>query len=1082
MVIAILGTVPAVLAAEVVGVPGPAKNPATALGEQRYIVRFVEAPVASYRGGVPGLRATAPPPGTGQRLDVDSDAARAYRNWLARQQQAHLDALSNRVRRTIRPERAHQWAINAVTVRLNPAEAAELARFEQVAHIERDRALPLTTDYGPEWIGADQLWEGISAATAGERGEGIVVGILDTGINFGHPSFAATTEDGYTHTNPLGSGNYLGWCDPENLNYDASYACNDKLIGAWDFADAAWEEESDGPEDNQGHGSHVAATVAGNPLSSATVQAPTVSLSSAISGVAPQANLIAYDVCAELCRTSDVVAALDQAIKDGVDVVNESIGIGGDIFRGAKQQAYLGVLDAGIMAVRAAGNSGPGARSVDTEPVWTASVAAASHPRAYINRLVDFSGGDDALGDITGASLTSGYGPAPIVDAADAGDAQCLDAFPAETWNGEIVICTRGEIGRVQKGDNVAAGGAGGLILVDDGSGLVADAHVLPAVHITAEDGQALRQWLATGSNHQGAIAGTTITADADTADVLAGFSSRGPLNVDVIKPDMTAPGVAILAAVAADGGNPETYGVYSGTSMASPHVAGAAALLRAIHPTWTPSEIRSALMGTALPDAVRTETLAEANPFDGGSGRIDVERAARSGLLMNESVVDFAAADPTTGGDPRTLNLPSLQDAACGRQCSWRRSVRSALGQSVDWSVSYQGDGEVAISPSSFTLGPGQERSLQIDADLSRVDQDAWQFGRLAFENQAEGVPGFTMPLAAFSASADTALEFEQTVDRAAARPGDELVYGFRIAPFFSGDYRLSDPLPEGVTLDETSLSAGMSFDAVSRTVRWSGSMDGGALVLGSTDNPPVSTYQSLADFGVDAFPVPDNMCDEGGVLINGLDFRFQGRAYSELIWSVNGALEPGRESLSAVSANNQSLPNPQLPALIAPMWTDMIVCDSGALRVAIVPLDSNEFYVFEWDQVPLFDPLANAEPLSFQVWIEKGGENFWFVYGNVILGDWDEMTVGAQFAGGSLGELLYFNGAGTLPASGDVLGGGSSVDSQNLEFSVQTDADRTGLIINEALLEDESGRSDSLRTWTQVELPLFYDRFEQP
>ncbi|MFP4209231.1 MAG: S8 family serine peptidase, partial [Wenzhouxiangella sp.] len=1056
-------------------------------GEQRYIVRFVEAPVASYRGGVPGLRATAPPPDSGQRLDVDSDAARAYRDWLDQRQQVHLDTLSNRLRRTIRPERAHQWAINAVTVRLSPAEAAELARSEQVAHIERDRAVPLTTDYGPEWIGADQLWEGISAATTGERGEGIVVGIVDSGINFGHSSFAATAEDGYTHTNPLGNGIYLGWCNPANANYDPAYACNDKVIGAWDYADASWDGESDGPEDNLGHGSHVAATVAGNPVSNATFQAPTISLGSAISGVAPRANLIAYDVCGPtlLCFTTDSVAALDQAIADGVDVINESIGIGGDTFQGAKQQAYLGVLDAGVIAVRSAGNSGPGASSVSTEPVWTSSVAAASHPRSYINRLVDFSGGDDGLGDISGASLTSGYGPAPIVDAADAGDAQCLNAFPAETWNGEIVVC-RGQFQRVQRGINVAAGGAGGLILISDGSSVFADAHVLPAVHISAEDGQLVLDWLASGSDHQAVIEGTAMVVDPNRADVLAGFSSRGPLNVDVIKPDLTAPGVAILAAVAADGDDAETYGVYSGTSMASPHVAGAAALLRAIHPTWTPTEIRAALMGTALPEVVRTETLAETSPFDAGSGRIDVERAARSGLLMNETVVNFAAADPAAGGDPRTLNLSSLQDATCGRRCGWLRSVRSALGQSVDWSVAYQGDGEVMISPSSFTLGPGQERSLQIDADLSLVEQNAWQFGRLAFETETEteGVPGFTVPLAAFSASSDRALQFEQTVDRTTARPGDELAYGFRLAPLFPGDYRLSDQLPEGLALDETSLSPGMNFDAASRTVTWSDSLDGGSLVLGTTADPPASTYQSLAELGVGAMPIDAGQCDDGGLLVPGLDFQFQGQSYDEVIWSVNGTLEPGRESLSTTSAVNLELPNPQLPALLAPLWTDLIVCDSGALRVATLTVDAAEFYVFEWDQVPLFGPPPNAEPLSFQVWIEKGGANFWFMYGNVTPGDWNEITIGAQLSGGTLGETLYFNGAGALPTSGDALAGTSNVDVQDLGFRARVKEDYTGLVINEALLEDKSGRSEVLRSWTRVDVPdeVFHDRFEQP
>lgn len=1067
--------------AQLLEVPGSEKPVVQEAGEQRYIVRFVEAPVASYRGGVPGLRAPVSATGDRQRLNVASDESQAYRNWLIQRQLEHLGGLSERVRRSLQPERSHQLAINAVTLRMTPAEAAALAQADFVAHVEPDRALPLNTDYGPGWIEADQLWDGTSLATEGTHGEGILVGIIDTGINFTHPSFAQIAEDNYIHTNPLGSGTYLGWCDPANANHDAAYACNDKLIGAWDYADSSWNEEADGPVDNAGHGSHVASTVAGNPLSNATLQTPTVSVTSAISGVAPRANLIAYDVCAEFCNTSDVVAALDQAIADGVDVLNESIGIGGDVFQGAKQQAYLGVLDAGIMAVRSAGNSGPGAGSLDTEPVWTTSVAAASHSRAFVNAVTGLSGGESSLADISGVSLTSSYGPAAIVDAVDKGDGLCLEGFEAGTWSGEIVICTRGQIGRVQKGINVKAGGAGGLILVDDGSGLVADAHELPAVHITTEDGLVLRTWLASGINHQGQIAGTTTAEVPAGADVLAGFSSRGPLVLDVIKPDLTAPGVAILAAVAADGEIAETYGVYSGTSMASPHVAGAAALLRAIHPTWTPSEIRSALMGTALPGVVRTEALAEATPFDAGSGRIDVERAARTGLLMNESAIDFLAADPSTGGDPRTLNLPSLQNGVCVRTCSWQRTVTNAVANAITWEVSYQGDGQVAVTPSAFTLGAGQERALNIQADLSLVDPGVWQFGRLVFETDAEGIPAFTIPLAARAAISGSALEFQQSVDQESARPGDELLYTFSVAPFYAGDYRIVDPLPEGLSLVMDSSGEDMSYDPQTGILDWSARLGGASLELGDALNSPAVAYQPLSELGVEPFLFQSTTCDDGGLLIPNLDFRFQGRQYTQLIWSINGTLEPGGESLSAASPENSDLPNGSLPGLLAPLWTDLTVCDRGALRATTVTRESADYHVFEWDQVPLFGAQADAAAFSFQVWIETGTENFWFVYGGLGPEERSSMTIGAQFGGGaSLGRTLYFNGEGSLPTPGDGVYGRSDIDRRTLSFRGRVADGRTGFIINTATLEDESGRDAPVKAWTRVELPLFFDRFE--
>ena len=470
-----------------------------------YIVRLSDAPVASYTGGLNGLSATAPRSSGAVKLDVNSPAAKAYAGYLEDAQAQFLASAEGSVGRKLTVRHQYLWALNGMALEMSHREAKQLAAMPGVVSVEADTAHAIATDVGPTWIGAPGVWDGSGTGVAGTMGEGVIVGIMDTGINMDHPSFAEVGGDGYAHTNPNCAGVFLGWCDPINPNYDASYACNDKLIGAWDYADASWGEVL-GPEDVDGHGSHTSSTTAGNVVS-ATLYVPTAAISATISGVAPHANIIIYDVCGDEvdsgCFSSDVVAAIDQAILDGVDVLNESIGIGGDTFTGSKQAAYLGAFDAGIVAARSAGNSGPGAASVGPEPVWTMSTAAMTHNRALFNSVIDMAGGNTAPpADMQGLGFTSAYGPAEIVYAADYPSGETAtpelcgvgaigdfdSPWPAGTFSGEIVVCDRGGFGRVEMSANVLEAGAGGYILADNGGGLVSDEHELLAVHVSASD------------------------------------------------------------------------------------------------------------------------------------------------------------------------------------------------------------------------------------------------------------------------------------------------------------------------------------------------------------------------------------------------------------------------------------------------------------------------------------------------------------------------------------------------------------------------------------------------------------------
>jgi subtilisin family serine protease len=709
----------------------------------RYVIQLSDSPLASYRGGVPGLAATNPATLGATKLDPTSAASRAYLSYLSQKQTAFGSTLAQTLGHAVAFPFTYRYAFNGVAAVLSESEAATVANLSGVKHVEQERTQQLQTDVGPAWIGATSIWDGSAAGGAhGSMGEGVVIGDIDTGINHDHPSFAGTGGDGYTVRNPRGS--FYGACAPVT----GAPFCNSKLIGVYDFTGTS-------PEDDNEHGSHTASTAAGNVIPAAVLHAPTVDITRKLSGVAPHANLISYKACtAAGCLTAETNMAIDQAVADGVDVINYSIGgSSDDPWSDSNAQAFLGARDAGVFASVAAGNDGPAERTVGApaNAPWVTAVAATTHNRRFVNALTGMTGGSNAPANMTGAGVTTGYGPAKVVYAGDYGYPLCGDGpvvaatgdsvinpFPPGTFHGEIVLCDRGTYGRVAKGKNVAAGGAGGYILANDqpsGNSLVGDAFTLPGVALTYSDGLAVKAWLATSGTHTATIAGESLDLSPSNGDQMASFSSRGPdKNVpDVLKPDAAAPGVDILAAVNSTNplADPE-YGILSGTSMATPHMTGAAALIRAVHSTWTPAEIQSALMTTAKTSVTENGKLV--GPFSRGAGRADLTKAALAGIVLNETVPNYTAADPSAGGNPTTLNVPSIANSGCEATCTWTRTVTSALATSAKWnaSVTKPKNMGLTVSPSSFTLAPGASQKLTITADVSKQAVGQWLEGEI--------------------------------------------------------------------------------------------------------------------------------------------------------------------------------------------------------------------------------------------------------------------------------------------------------------------------------------------------------------
>ncbi|MGL4474652.1 MAG: S8 family serine peptidase, partial [Shewanella sp.] len=656
-------------------------------GEQTYIIQLIDAPVALYQGGIAGFEATSPrsqQPNmrSNQRygaLNASSPAIKNYRQFLNERQ----DTVAEEIR-SLAPQaeikRRFNLALNGMTMRLTQEQAAEIAKLSSVKAIARAKKYELFTDVGPKHIGADKIWQGQGVpSNVPMRGEGIIAGIIDTGINSDHPSFAAEAADGYQHINPLGNGKYVGDC------VESPAMCNNKLIGIRSYdiitdtykdplfqpdlpeSDVDYKRATTG-EDYNGHGSHTAGTVAGNLLYNVPYKLSepkeqgdgfnTPLVFPEVSGVAPRANVIAYQVCfpgdgsfgEEFggCPGDALVAAIEDAILDGVDVINFSIGgLESLPWHDAIEMAFLAAREAGISVAASAGNWGQyGDGYIDHVSPWLTSVAASTHGRKIepvAGKLANFVG-ENAPNEINGHGITGNF-KGTVVNAADFGDELCNEPFPEDTFEAnQIVLCKRGGIARVDKGVNVAAGGAGAVILYnatkfDDGTGansLNLNAFPIPGLHVDFDAGQDLVTWVSTTPSNEASIYASEITIEERQADVLANFSSRGPsrTNPNVMVPNVSAPGVDVFAAYADEmpfSKYPSTsdYVAISGTSMSGPHVAGALALLTQAHPEWTPAMIQSALMMTA--GAGKTpghsssveQTLLDSSFYEMGSGVI---------------------------------------------------------------------------------------------------------------------------------------------------------------------------------------------------------------------------------------------------------------------------------------------------------------------------------------------------------------------------------------------------------------------------------------------------------------------------
>jgi len=775
-------------------------------GANTYIIRLKGAPAALYEGDAQGNGATKAlfsntTLGARSRDLRETPAISTYISQIKTKQSEFVSS-AMKAGISLKIEDNFQVALNAVTATLTQDEAEALAKVSQVAFISRVVNHELLMDVAPERTNVPAVWQDADFAEksgeAGLKGEGMLVGVIDTGINTDHPSFAEIGGDGYQVVNPLGSGNFLHDCAVEGNES----MCNDKLIGVWShslitaaYSDPEFNESRPATgEDYQGHGSHTASIAAGNVLTNVPYKLPAMSNQHSgietgleierMSGIAPHANIISYQICYPGgggdkyagCPNVAGVAAIEQAILDGVDVLNYSISGGVFPHEDPVELAFLAAHEAGINVAASSGNSGAYLTVSHVSP-WLLSVASTQHGRTFnvgtSQRLEGLSYSGTAIPasyrtDINGITAAAVTGP--MVLAENFGDVLCENAFTPGTFaNGEIVMCARGDIPLLTKSANAAAGGAAAVILynTDESSQEfhVTLPHVVPTMQMDKYDAPHMVNWLNDGTDHMATISATETTAEIDSTrvDAISSFSSKGhPYYKEYREstaPSIAAPGSNIYSAFSDD----QPFTAYpqatdmnsiSGTSMSGPHIAGALALIKQAHPLWSPSEVMSAMQLTANDIVGDKNGRADvANPWFYGSGIAQVDKAIHSGLIMHVPVENYTTANPTIGGNIGALNTPNMVDANCFHSCTWVREITATVDGK--WTASTETDEYsvgINVSPAEFSLNAGETQRLIITGSWidSRNSYSSPRgltvMGKVHLTHESEAVPAAQM------------------------------------------------------------------------------------------------------------------------------------------------------------------------------------------------------------------------------------------------------------------------------------------------------------------------------------------------
>lgn len=740
-----------------------------------YIVQLAADPILIYEGGVNGIGATKP--GKGKKVNPNSRNFQMY--------QDHLESLQTQAAGAVGAQAGYHYSVafNGFSAVLTDAQVEALKARDDVIGVYPDELLQPHTNSTPNFL---NLTDGGDSWSRGYVGEDVIIGVIDSGIQGDHPSFADVPTPQKGNKGP-------------NIPYDAPPAdwsgsgcdlgaipCSNKLLKAEAFNDSFQTFATSGPiagelftaQDTDGHGTHTASTAGGNWGVPAEVNGEPLGT---VSGIAPRARVAAYKVCYDAvdpnqsgCYGSDSMAGIDQAVADGVDVINFSIGGSSNNFTGPDDIAFLLAANAGVWVATSNGNAGPNAGTTGTPSgvPWITAVGATEDDENFGTAL-EVQSPASLAGDYEGLE---GSSPVQLTDTGDivaeVESANPLDACTplSNDLTGKIALAVRGVCAFSVKYNEAAAAGAEAIVVYNDGVGGAADrifplvmsapGTTIPGMMVSFFDGETLNDADTAGETIIGRLSPDILIPRVDR---VAGFSSRGPNNgaLDIIKPDISAPGVRILAGETLipndSAGGGQFFAFLSGTSMASPHAAGTFALLKQAHPDWSAAQAKSALMTTARQDLRKTFGDTPADPFDIGAGLIQPNEVFDPGLTYDAGLLDYLAfmcfepaqspltsaafcddlADAGFATDSADLNLASIGiGALAGNQTVTRTVTGMAPGKRPFHAVVEAPPGvNVSVSPSVIQIRQGESASYEVTFSVTEAATlNEWAFGSITW------------------------------------------------------------------------------------------------------------------------------------------------------------------------------------------------------------------------------------------------------------------------------------------------------------------------------------------------------------
>ncbi|CAN0841605.1 Subtilisin-like protease 3 [Linum grandiflorum] len=525
---------------------------------------------------------------------------------------------------------SYRNVVTGFAARVTAAEVKDMEAKEGFVSAWPDRTLHVHTTHTHDFLGLHQNYGFWNCAN---YGKGMIIGVIDTGVTPSHPSF---NDVGM----PPPPGKWKGKCE-----FNSS-VCNNKLIGATNYVPTVSQ-----PFDDNGHGTHTASTAAGSPVEGASFYGQ---LNGTAVGIAPKAHLAVYKACNKFgkCRESGVLAAMDAAVEDGVDVLSLSLGYRSlPFYQSPLAIGAFGAMQKGVFVTCAAGNNGPTMSLLHNEAPWILTVGASTVDRS-VRATVRLGNSIEIHGesyfqpkDVLGSTLL------PLVYADGSTSSAFCQSLEEFDVKGKVVLCDSYNVAEaVRQGQTVKDAGGAAMVLVGNSyiTKPTPEFHVLPASYISFDDGQVIKNYIKSSPSPMATITFEGTVFGLSYSPQVAVFSSRGPSSASpgILKPDILGPGVRILAAwpTTVDNNKNNTnsaFNVISGTSMSCPHLAGIAALLKTSHPDWSPAAIKSAIMTTAdlaniAGNPISDQEFVQADLFATGSGQVNPTKANDPGLVYD--------------------------------------------------------------------------------------------------------------------------------------------------------------------------------------------------------------------------------------------------------------------------------------------------------------------------------------------------------------------------------------------------------------------------------------------------------------